>query len=141
MRRTPAFTLMETIVAIVVLGVALPPMLLALREAQRRSTGPIQADRARWLAAERLEEVIADRHSAVRGWAYVTASNYPPESPVEGFPGFARAVSIEETGASLAGAGTGFKVVSVTVSWTDAGGGSAALRSLAISTVLTDYTP
>jgi prepilin-type N-terminal cleavage/methylation domain-containing protein len=41
-RRTPAFTLMETIVAIVVLGVALPPMLLALREAQRRSTGPIQ---------------------------------------------------------------------------------------------------
>jgi hypothetical protein len=71
----------------------------------------------------------------------VTPSNYPAESPVDGFPGFSRTVAIEETGASLAGAGAGFKVVSVSVTWTDAGGGGTALRALAISTVLTDYTP
>jgi prepilin-type N-terminal cleavage/methylation domain-containing protein len=140
-RRNRAFTLIETIVAIVVLGVALPPMLLALREAQRRSTGPVQADRARWLAAERLEEIIADRHSSVLGWAYVEEANYPAESPVEAFPGFQRTVSVAETGPTLSGAGTGFKVVTVTVAWTDAGGGGTASRSVAVSTVLTDYTP
>jgi len=48
-----------------------------------------------------------------------------------------RSVAITETGVNFV-AGTGWKTVTVTVAYTD---GQATARSLAISTVLTDYTP
>lgn len=137
MARARGFTIIEAIITIVVLSIAAPPMLLALREAERQRTAPVQADRGRWLAAERLEEIVADRHASTRGWAYVVNANYSPEDPVQGFPGFSRQVSIQETGASLSGIGTGYKLVRVSVSWRDAGG----TKTLEVGTVLTEYSP
>ena len=95
-------------------------------------------DRARWLAAEKLEDVIADRHSTTRGYSFLSNSNYPAESPITGFAGFSRSVSVSETGVSLTGAGTGYKTVSVTVTFPAANGGT---RSFSLATVLTEYTP
>jgi prepilin-type N-terminal cleavage/methylation domain-containing protein len=135
--RRAGFTLIEAIAAMVILSVALPPMLWAIRDAQVRRVGPIMASRARFLATEKLEEVIADRHSATRGYAWVATARYADEASVAGFPGFARAVAVAETDASLVGAGTGYKTVTVTISWTDVGG---IPRSLVVSTVITDYT-
>lgn len=133
-----AFTLIEAIAAIVVLSVAVPAMLLVAQEAQGGRASTVLACRARWLATEKLEEIIADRHSSTRGYAYLQASNYPAEASVPGFAGFARAVALVQTGPDLASAGTGYCRVTVTVSWTD---GRAQARSLALATVLTDYTP
>lgn len=130
------FTLIEAILAMVILATAVPPMLWAIRDAQRKQAGPVLLSRARCLATEKLEEVIADRHSTTRGYAWIQTSRYPAESPVSGFPGFGRTVSIAETGATLSGAGTGYKTVTVTVSWTD---GMGTARSFAVSTVVTDY--
>jgi Tfp pilus assembly protein PilV len=127
-------TLIEAIAAIVVVGV--PPVMMAVREAAVRRVDSVQAGRARWLAGEKLEDVIADRQSATRGYAYVVAGNYPAEPGVAGFTGFARSVAIAETGASLVGVGTGYKRVTVTVTWTDHRGQT---RSLALATVVTDY--
>jgi prepilin-type N-terminal cleavage/methylation domain-containing protein len=132
------FTLIEAIIAVVIIALAVPPMLMAMGDAARQRVAVVQATRARWLATEMLEDVIADRHSATRGWAWVVNANYAAENPVSGFPGFTRSVSVVETGASLSGAGTGYKTVTVSVGWTDAGG---TARSLALSTVVTDYTP
>ena len=56
-----ALTLVEALVAIVVVAIAAPPMLLAMRDASLRRATPILADRARWLASEKLEDLIADR--------------------------------------------------------------------------------
>lgn len=131
------FTLIEAIVAMVILTTAVPPMLWAIRDAQLRQVGPVMLSRARSLATEKIEEVIADRHSTTRGYAWVLTSRYPAESPVPGYAGFARSVSVVETGAALSGGGTGYKTVTVTVAWTD---GTGAARSLAVSTVVTDYT-
>lgn len=135
---SPAFTLIEAIIAIVILSVAMPALLMATSDAQRRRADPVMAARARWLAAERLEDVIADRHSATRGYAYIASGNYPDESPVPGFAGFSRSVSIVETGSMLTGSGQGCKTIVVTVTYA---GESGAERSLSLSTVLTDYTP
>lgn len=132
------FTLIEAIAALVILAVALPAMMFALGDAQRKRTDPVMLSRARWLAAERLEDVIADRHSATRGYSWVTSGNYPAESSVSGFAGMSRSVSITETGASLSGSGTGYKTVTVTVTYPGAFGTS---RSYSIATVVTDYTP
>jgi Tfp pilus assembly protein PilV len=138
LRPSAAFTLIEAVIAIVILSIAIPTMLYAVREVHHKRVGPVMTSRARWLAVEKLEDIIADRHSSTRGWSYVASGNYPAEGSLTGFPGFARSVLINETGVSLSGSGTGYKTVTVTVKWTDSG---AVPRSLALSTVLTDYTP
>jgi prepilin-type N-terminal cleavage/methylation domain-containing protein len=137
--RTRGFTLIEAITAVVVLAVAVPGMFWGIRDAQMRRIDPIQASKARWLAAEKLEDIIADRHSATRGYAYVIGGNYGAEASVSGYPGFSRAVAIAESGASLvAGSGTGYKRVTVSVSFRD---GRNTLRTLSLATVVTDYAP
>jgi prepilin-type N-terminal cleavage/methylation domain-containing protein len=135
-RSARAFTLIETIVAVVVIGVATPAMLWAVREAHIDRANPVLASRARWLAVERLEEVIADRHSPLRGYDWLVAANYRDEREVDGFPGYARRVRLRETGADLATAGAGYMAVTVEVEWLDAG---RVRRTLSVSTVLTEY--
>jgi len=135
-----AFTLIELIAAIVVIAIAVPPMLLALRSAHINRVDPVLASRARWLVTEKLEDVVADRHSATRGYDYVIAGNYPHEHPgdITGFPAFGRSVAVSETGSDLTTPGTGYKIVTVEVQWTDARGRA---QQASIATVLTEYTP
>ena len=140
-RRT-GFTLIETVSAIVILSVAVPPMLWAVTQAQRQRMNPIMASRARWLAVEKLEDIIADRHAVVpRGYGWLDTSEYPAENPgdITDYPGFSRTVTIHpETEADLIAAGVGYKKVTVKVEWTTSNGENA---SLSILTVLTNYTP
>jgi prepilin-type N-terminal cleavage/methylation domain-containing protein len=135
--RNRGFTLIETISAIVVLSLGIPPMLWAIGEAHAHRANPVLLSRARWLATEKLEDVIADRHSTTRGYAYLVPGNYPAEGSITGFPGYSRTVGLTETEADLSTAGSGYMIVEVTVSFTDAEGNP---RSLAVSTVLTDYS-
>jgi len=128
--------MVEAIAAIVVLAIAIPPTMWAIREAHVQRVNPRMASTARWLAVEKIEDTIADRHSTTRGYGYVVNANYAAESPVTGFTGFTRSVSVTETGADLASAGTGYKRVTVTVGWTDA---TSTSRTLTLTTVVTDY--
>jgi prepilin-type N-terminal cleavage/methylation domain-containing protein len=137
-RRSRGFTLIEAIIGMVILSVAIPPMLWAVRQAHLHRVGQLLASRARWLAQEGLEDVIADRHSNTRNYPYLAAANYPAESSIAGFPGFSRSVSFQETAADLSSPGTGYMKVTVTVSYTDAG---AVSRFISLSTEITDYSP
>lgn len=137
LHRRRAFTLIEVIACIVILSVATPSMFWAIKESISKQYDPVLMSRARWLATERLEDIIADRHSPTRGYGYVVAGSYAAESPVAGFAGLSRSVTVAETGANFA-AGTGWKTVTVTVTYSDARGLS---RSVSLSTVLTSYTP
>lgn len=130
------FTLVEAVAVIVILSIAFPPMLVAIRQAHAARVGPARLAIARWLAAERLEDIIADRNSATRGYPYVLTSNYPAETSITDFAGFTRSVVITETGPDLTTPGTGYKKASVTVTYTD---GAGAPRSYLVSTVVTDY--
>lgn len=138
MRRfaTQGFTLIEAIAAVVILGLAIPPMLWAVQEAEAHRLTPYMVTTARWLAAEKMEDIIADRFSPTRGYDYVVAANYPVEAAVASFPAFRRTVTIAETGSDLVSPGTGYKNVTVQVAWTDA---MHVSRSLTIKTVLTKY--
>ena len=130
------FTLIESIAAVVILAIAVPPMMFAVRDAHVQRVNPMLVSKARWLATEKLEDVIADRHSDSRGFDYLTGGNYPAESPVGGFPQFDRSVSFKETGPDLSSPGTGYVTVTVSLSWTDA---TETDRTLSISTVVTEY--
>lgn len=135
--RSRSFTLIETVAAIVILAVGVPPLLWAIRDAQVQRVNPVLASRARWLATEKLEDIIADRHSATRGYAYLAAGNYPAEPTITGFPAFSRSVTLTETQADLSTPGSGFMIVTVSVDWMDARG---VARTLAVSTVLASYS-
>ena len=139
MRQQPrrAFTLIESIAAIVILALAIPPMLWAIRDAHVQRANPALLSQARWLATEKLEDVIADRHSDSRGYDYVIEGNYADEPAVTDFAAFSRSVSITETGADLATPGSGYKTITVQVSWMDA---TATARTFEVSTVVTEYT-
>jgi prepilin-type N-terminal cleavage/methylation domain-containing protein len=130
------FTLIETIIAVVVLGIAIPSMLWSIQSAHQQRVDPMLTSKARWLAQEKIEDVIADRHSAARGYAWVLTSNYATENPVSASSGFTRSVTVAESSADLVTAGAGYKTITVTVGWTDS---RHAARSLSIATVVTDY--
>lgn len=132
-----AFTLIEGIIAIVILSLAVPPMLWTVRAAQGVRTEPLQASRARWLASEKLEDIIADSASPTRGYTFVAAANYPAERAVPGFTTFSRSVVINETGIDLVSPGVGCKTATVTVTWRSPRG----TRSLALATVITNPNP
>jgi hypothetical protein len=134
-RLARGLTLVEAIALVAVLGLATPSMMSAMATAHENRVGPIMSSRARFLAAERLEQVLADRFTPTRGYSYVLAANYPAEATITGISGFARSTTVTETGASLSGAGTGYKTVSVTVSWQTRRG----TQSLVLSTVITDF--
>lgn len=130
------FTLIETIAAIVIVAVAIPAMMWTLAEAQRQRIDPVMTSRATWLATEKLEDVIADRHAPTRGWPHLTEANYPDESSIDDFPGFSRRVRFKETGPDLESAGTGYMIVTVTIEWT---GSRGEAHEFDIATVLTEY--
>lgn len=135
--RHRAFTLIEVITSVTILSLAVPAMLWSIRDSVRSRANPVLLSRARWLAAERLEQCIADGHSPSRGYAYLIAANYSAETPVTGFTEMNRTVAIAETAPKFL-VGVGWKTITVSVSYTD---GAGAARSISIATVLTDYTP
>jgi prepilin-type N-terminal cleavage/methylation domain-containing protein len=140
--RRRGFTLIETVMAIVILAVAVPPMLWAVRQAHDQRANPVMASTARWLAVEKLEDMIADRHSTDAAFGYANLSG-GTENPVPGHDGYVRTTAVSEHGAwdnvgQTWSAGTGYTTITVTVQWTNAHGDS---QNLSISTVVTDYTP
>ena len=135
-RRRRAFTLIEAIAAVVFLGAAIPSMVWGIRDAVIRRTDPLKLTRARWLAAERMEQIIADRHSTTRGYDYCVTAAYPSEAAVSGFSGYQRSVAINAINTNTGS--SGWKNVTVTVTYID---GVGAARSITLTTILTYYTP
>ncbi|MBY0395088.1 MAG: hypothetical protein K2X91_01295 [Thermoleophilia bacterium] len=129
--------MLEIVATTVLIGTAAPALLTAVRDATTRRASVQQQVVARWLACEKLDDITADRHSATRGWTYITAGNYPAEPSITGFPAYTRSVAITDTSSDLTTAGNGYRKVTVTVSYSDAQLGA---RSLQLATVFTDYT-
>jgi len=143
--RQRGFTLIETVAAITILVVAVPPMVWAIQEAHHNRANPVLLSIARFLATEKLEDIIADRHSSTgnRGYGWLNVGNYAAENPgdITDYPQYGRTVAFSEHGNwdnATPGwtVGTGYMEVTVTVTWTDSKGQA---KSLAISTILTDY--
>ena len=137
-QRHKGFTLIETIAAVVMLAIAIGPMTWAIREAHIQRIDPVMASRARWLASEKLEDILADHHSSTRGYDFLANSSYPQEASVSGFTSFSRSVSISETGPDLVSAGTGYKKIQVDISWDDSRGKT---RTFSLASVMTESSP
>ena len=134
-KRRRATTIIEIVMAMVILAVAMPPLMNAFVEASHQSIHPSKATIAAFLATERMEQIIARRYRNSEGYAAVSTANFPNESSVSGFVGFSRSVSITPVDALFSPVGTdeGYKLVRVTVSWS---GGTESVR---VERVFSDF--
>lgn len=133
-----AFSLIDAIAAVVIISLVVPASVVAMSDASVQRAASVRLTQARWLASEKLEDILADRASATRGYTSIASANYPSESTISSFPGFSRSVTITENGPTLSGGGTGYKTVVVRVSWVAPRSGT---QTLSLSTVVTSYTP
>lgn len=137
--RASAATIIEVVMAVVILALALPTLVGGFADAAKQSIHPAQASVASFLAIDRMEEIVARRYrgnqNGVSGYDAITAANFPEETPVAGFPGFSRTVTISEVNASLEPSGTavGYRKVRVTVAW------SNGQDQMAIERVFADF--
>ncbi len=127
--RQSAATIIEVVLALMILSVGLPPLMASFAEAAVQSVYPAQATVAAFLATERMEEVVARRYRGTDGYGALTVANFPPEAPVAGFPGFSRSIAVRYTAANLGPAASdeGYKIVRVTVAW-DGGANEVAIE-------------
>ena len=109
MARDQGFTLIETVIVIVVLGLSLGVM-IPFTMSLMNSADSVLTQQAALLAQEKLEQIVADRldKTTPRGFVYATTpGNYPAENPITGVTGFNRSVAIVcVTTANLNAAGT-----------------------------------
>jgi prepilin-type N-terminal cleavage/methylation domain-containing protein len=136
------FTLIETIITLIVLSIAAVGVLSVFTTGMRGSANPMVIDQATQLAQEKMDTIFGDRINAGYGFAYIIPVNYSAENPVTGFAGFNRSVSIFcataadlNTNAGAPGAGgcaSGYTHVTVTVA-------NAAIGSVSLDTVVTNY--
>lgn len=144
LRSQGGFTLVETVITIVIVGIAFA-VLLSFTQSLRSSADPVLTQQAVALGQEKLDQIIADRRDITtpRGFSYATnPSNYPAEAPVAGFSAFNRAVAIAcFNAAPFTGAGTapapdcsasGYARVTVTVT-------SSATGNINVVTLLGNY--
>ena len=128
-------TVIELVACIMILAVALPSLLKTFAEASMKSMHPANEAMASFLAIDRMEEIVARRYRGTDGYSAVTTANFPNESPVSGFTGFTRSVTVTTVTSSLAGSGSdvGYKKVRVTVSW------NSGANSLVIERIFADF--
>jgi type II secretory pathway pseudopilin PulG len=133
-RKDGGFTLIETVLIIVVLGIASYGVLTVFISGLSKSAAPVLGVQGIELAKEKLEMIMADKHYGEKGYGYLIPANYPAEAPVSGFSDFNRSVTFLEVGGAdlkTLSPGSGFMRVSVTVSWVG--------DSVTLETVTADY--
>ena len=121
LRRNTGFSLVEVIAVIVLLGVGVVAILSMFSSGTRTIGANVDSQIATQLAQQRAEQILADRRNPTRGYGYVIAGNYGPETPVTGFPNYNRAVAITTPFASAACPAAPVNCKQVVVTVTSAG--------------------
>ena len=91
-----ALSLVEVVIAIVILGLAVPPLMFQMAAGiQQQQAVLVQQDLTQ-LASERMWEVFADHANPTRGYDYIEDGAYPDETAPRGLTGYARQTTITE---------------------------------------------
>ncbi|MFQ5752369.1 MAG: hypothetical protein ACE5HI_10265 [bacterium] len=90
------FTLIEVVLIIVILAIAIPALMDLLSSTLVDSNKSVILSKAMIYAQEKMEQIIADKKSTVKGYDWVTTpGNYQDDVPASGFT---RNVVIETSG-------------------------------------------
>jgi hypothetical protein len=113
--RTAGFSIIEAVAAIVLLGIAVPPILAFLLQGARGGIFPERQTTSYFLAMEKMEEIIADRHSSSRGYSYLTAAHYPDENLADGYVRTVAFSEVSPVDLTAPQTGSGYLKITVTV--------------------------
>lgn len=91
-RSERGYSLIETVMVMVFLGVAFVAALNVMSTGVSQSVDSELMTKAVALAEEKMEKIVGDKSS--RGYGYLIAANYPVESNPNGMTGFTRTVTI-----------------------------------------------
>jgi prepilin-type N-terminal cleavage/methylation domain-containing protein len=89
-------SLIEVVLAIVILGLAVPPLMYAMAAGLRQQEATLIQQDLSQLASERMWEVFADHADPTRGYSYIVNAAYPDESAPRGLAGYTRQTTIRE---------------------------------------------
>ena len=95
-RTRPALSLVELIMAIVILGLAIPPLVVQINTGVCQQAAALVQQNLTKLAAERMWEIAADHANPTRTYAYITDAAYPAETDPGGLAGYTRQTTIIE---------------------------------------------
>jgi prepilin-type N-terminal cleavage/methylation domain-containing protein len=139
------FTLIETIITLVVLSIAAVGVLSVFTVGIKGSANPLVAEQAVQLAQEKMDTIIGDRMNepptGTRGFSYIMPGNYPAEAAGSfGFAGFSRTTTVicVDAGAldtnnfAAPPCASGYTHVTVTVS-------NALIGGVSVETIVTNY--
>jgi len=104
-------TLLEVLVAFIILAMALVMMLNAFALGSRQNSGTGSYNTALSLAQSKMEEI---KHRNFNSVADVAATNFSSESDYSGFTGYSYTVTVDDGGLNL-------KTVTVTVTYSEGG--------------------
>jgi prepilin-type N-terminal cleavage/methylation domain-containing protein len=139
------FTLIETIITLVVLSIAAVGVLSVFTTGIKGSANPLVVEQAVQLAQERMDTIIGDRENApptgTRGFGYIIPGNYLAEAAGSfGFAGFSRTTTIicvdagtlNTNNTTAPPCASGYTHVTVTVA-------NALIGSVSVETIVTNY--
>ncbi|MEW6252976.1 MAG: prepilin-type N-terminal cleavage/methylation domain-containing protein, partial [Planctomycetota bacterium] len=117
-------SLIEVVLAIVLLGLAVPTLLVQIGAGARQQAASAIQQNLIQLASERLGEIYADHANPTCGYGYIVASAYPAESAPGGRAGYGRQTEVREVSPAdhtTPTPGSGIKRVRITVTGPDSG--------------------
>lgn len=89
-------SLVEVVVALVILALAVPPLMFQLGAGVQQQRAALIQQNLTQLAAERMWQIFADHADPTRGYDYIQTSAYPPEDGPWGLSGYRRVTTVRE---------------------------------------------
>jgi type II secretory pathway pseudopilin PulG len=126
-----ALSLIEVVLAIVILGLAIPPLVIQINAGVSQQEAALVQQTLTQLAAERVWEIFTDHADPTRGYAYIEQKAYPDETDPGGLNGYQRQTTIREVSPAdfiTPQVGSGLKRFQIVV--TGPGNRSLAVESL-----------
>lgn len=135
MNNQKGFTLVESVMAMVVLSIGLWGGLATFTNATASSINSDSQVLGSQLAAQALEEVFIDKNE--NGYNSIVSENYPSATLSAPYTAYTKSVAINEVDPAdmqTSQAGSGYKRVDVTITW-----GDAYAENVTVSTVFSNY--
>lgn len=96
MTRRRGLSLIEVVLVMVILGLAVPPLLIQISVGTKQQTAAFVQQNLTQLASERLWEISVDHANPTRGYGAITPAAYPDENAPRGLKGYARRTEVRE---------------------------------------------
>jgi prepilin-type N-terminal cleavage/methylation domain-containing protein len=93
-------SLIEVVLAIIILGLAVPPLLFSISAGAKQQQSTMIEQNLVQLASERLWAISAQHADPTRGYAAITAATYPNETAPRAMTGYTRRTEIREVSPS-----------------------------------------